>query len=300
VRAVDTDRYNGPTRIVTVSPHAIVLNQLTLDLSAPPPPTFDNFVAGDNLEALASLRRLLTASGCRPDHNEPARGIGPAAGSRFIYLWGLPASGRSHLLHALASVTTNMSTNMSTSTSTSTTHRARLLTPASDLPDFEHDPSISLWLVDDCDRLDAARQVSVFHLFNAIAAEATITMASALVSAGSSAPMQLPVIPELATRLGWGLVFQLHRLSDRDAAQALAVTLAERGITASADLIPWLMTRTARDLGQLRAMIDRLDSFALARKRALTVPLVREFLQAMPPDAPEPPKSTAGASNDLP
>ena len=268
------------------------MNQLTLDLGAPPPPTFDNFVAGDNLEALASLRRLLTASGGRPDHNEPARGIGPAAGSRFIYLWGLPASGRSHLLHALASASTN--------TSTSTTHRARLLTPASDLTDFEHDPSISLWLVDDCDRLDAARQVSVFHLFNAIQAEASITMASALVSAGSSAPMQLPVIPELATRLGWGLVFQLHRLSDRDAAQALAVTLAERGITASADLIPWLMTRTARDLGQLRAMIDQLDRFALARKRALTVPLLREFLQVTPPEAPEPPKSTAGASNDLP
>jgi DnaA family protein len=268
------------------------LNQLTLDLGAPPPPTFDNFVAGDNLEAQAALRRLLKAGGNRPDRDEPARGIGPAAGSRFIYLWGLPASGRSHLLHALASA--------STTTNTNTTHRARLLTPASDLPDFEHDPSISLWLVDDCDQLDAARQVSVFHLFNAIQAEATITMVSALVSAGSSAPMQLPVIPELATRLGWGLVFQLHRLSDRDAAQALAVTLAERGITASADLIPWLMTRTARDLGQLRAMIDRLDRFALARKRALTVPLVREFLQAMPPEAPEPPKSVAGASNDMP
>jgi len=262
------------------------LNQLTLDLGAPPPPTFDNFVAGDNIEALAALRRLLKASGSRQDRDQPDRGIGPAAGSRFIYLWGLPASGRSHLLHALASA--------------STTHRARLLTPASDLTDFEHDPSISLWLVDDCDRLDAARQVSVFHLFNAIQAEAAITMMSALVSAGSSAPMQLPAIPELATRLGWGLVFQLHRLSDRDAAQALAVTLAERGITASADLIPWLMTRTARDLGQLRAMIDRLDRFALARKRALTVPLVREFLQVSPPEAPEPPKSTAGASNDMP
>ncbi len=259
------------------------MNQLTLDLSAPPPPTFDNFVAGDNLEALASLRRLLKSSDTHPDHAEPGRGIGQATGSRFIYLWGLPASGRSHLLHALASA--------------SGSHHARLLTPASNLPDFDHDPSIRLWLVDDCDRLDAPRQVSVFHLFNAIQAEAAITMAGALVSAGSSAPMQLPVIPELATRLGWGLVFQLHRLSDRDAAQALAVTLAERGITASADLIPWLMTRTARDLGQLRAMIDRLDRFALARKRALTVPLVREFLQAAPSESPE---SPAGTGDDMP
>lgn len=269
------------------------MNQLILDLGAPPPPTFDNFVAGDNLEALASLRSLIGAQGGHPDDAGPARGLRPAAGSRFIYLWGLPASGRSHLLHALASA--------------SGSHSARLLTPASDLPDFEYDRSIGLWLVDDCDRLDAPRQESVFHLFNAIQAETATTttnaMMSAMVSAGSSAPMQLPVIPELATRLGWGLVFQLHRLSDRDAGQALAVTLAERGITASADLIPWLMTRTARDLGQLRALIDRLDRFALARKRALTVPLVREFLQAMRPEPepePEPPEPPAGASGGMP
>ena len=266
------------------------MNQLTLDLGAPPPPTFDNFVAGDNLEALASLRSLIDAQCGHPDHAGPARGIRSAAGSRFVYLWGLPASGRSHLLHALASA--------------SGPHSARLLTPASDLPDFEHDRSIDLWLVDDCDRLDAPRQESVFHLFNAIQAETATTTTSAttsaMVSAGSSAPMQLPVIPELATRLGWGLVFQLHRLSDQDIARALAVTLAERGITASTDLIPWLMTRTARDLGQLRAMIDRLDRFALARKRALTVPLVREFLQATSPEHLEHPEPPAGASGGMP
>jgi DnaA-homolog protein len=280
VRAVGADRYNGSARIVTVSLHPIVLNQLTLDLGAPPPPTFDNFVAGDNLEALASLRGLIDARGGQADHAKPARGIGSATGSRFVYLWGLPASGRSHLLQALASAT----------------QAARLLTPSSDLQHFDHDPSISLWLVDDCDRLDAARQASAFHLFNAIQTEA----GAAMVSAGSSAPMQLPVIPELATRLGWGLVFQLHRLSDQDIARALAVTLAERGVTASTDLIPWLMTRTARDLGQLRAMIDRLDRFALARKRAITVPLVREFLQATPGEYSGHPEPPASGSNDMP
>jgi hypothetical protein len=122
----------------------------------------------------ASLRGLLDAVRGHPDPDDQAHGIGPITGSRFIYLWGLPASGRSHLLHALVSA----------STQTSTTHRARLLTPASGMADFEHDPSISLWLVDDCDRLDLSRQVSVFHLFNAIQAEA----GAALVSAGATAP----------------------------------------------------------------------------------------------------------------
>ena len=60
------------------------------------------------------------------------------------------------------------------------------------------------------------------------------------------------------------------------------------------------MTRTARDLGQLRAMIDRLDRFALARKRAITVPLVREFLQATPGEYSGHPEPPASGSNDMP
>ena len=60
------------------------MQQLPLDISAPEPPGFDNYVAGANAEALAAVRAL-------------------AAGTlreAIVYLWGPPGSGRTHLLQA--------------------------------------------------------------------------------------------------------------------------------------------------------------------------------------------------------
>jgi len=239
------------------------VTQLVLDLGPPPAPTLDNFVPGDNAEALAAVRALLA----------PAAG---ATGSRFLYVWGPAGSGRSHLLRGLLGA--------------SPPGAARLLGPGSPEADFVHDPAVRLWLLDDCDRLDAVRQVAAFHLFNAVQAHAD----AALASAGGQPPAQLPAIPELATRLGWGLVLHLRPLSDADTARALERTLAERGVAASADLVPWLLTHAPRDMGSLRALVDALDTFALARKRAITLPLLREFAQAgLPFDA-------GGAPRDLP
>jgi DnaA family protein len=60
------------------------MQQLPLDLSPPEPPSFDNYVAGANAEALAAVRAL-------------------AAGTlreSIVFLWGPPGSGRTHLLEA--------------------------------------------------------------------------------------------------------------------------------------------------------------------------------------------------------
>jgi DnaA family protein len=219
-------------------------SQLVLDLG--PRPTLDNFIAGDNQEALAAARALL----------DPLQRT-----TRFMYWWGAPASGRSHLARALAGA---LRPNL-----------VRLLGPQSTIADFQHTPGLALWLIDDADQLSPAQQEAAFHLFNAVYDESE----TALASTGAQPPSHTPLRTDLATRLGWGLVLQLKRLSDADTAQALTQTLAERGVVASASLVPWLMTHAARDLGQLRALIDDLDRYALARNRAITLPLLREFLQ---------------------
>lgn len=204
---------------------------------------------GDNLEALAALRRLL---------DPPAD-----AGSRMVYLWGPAGSGRTHLLRALTGAPSGRT--------------ARLLGPASALDAFLHDSAVGRWLVDDVGELDPARQEAAFHLFQAVQTQP----GAIFVAAGAQPPASLAVMPELASRLGWGLVLALHPLSEADTARALAATLAERGASASADLIPWLMTHAPRNLGSLRALIDALDAYALSRKRAITLPLLREFTQAL-------------------
>lgn len=224
------------------------MSQLALDLGPPPPPTLANFVTGDNREVVDAVRALLG----------PDRG----AGTRFLYLWGPTASGRSHLLAALEGE--------------APAGTARRLGPDAPAEAFVHDPAVRLWLIDDCDRLDRPRQAAAFHLFDAVAAHAE----GALACAGTQPPGRLALMPELATRLGWGLVLQLRRLSDPDTARALEHTLAERGLAIAPDVVPWLMTHAPRDLGSLRALVDAVDRYALARKRAVTVPLLREYAQA--------------------
>ncbi|HEY8249393.1 MAG TPA: DnaA/Hda family protein [Burkholderiales bacterium] len=60
--------------------------QLILDLAAAVEPDFDNYVAGPNAEAVASLRSF--AAGATRD--------------AVMYLWGEPGSGRTHLLRSAA------------------------------------------------------------------------------------------------------------------------------------------------------------------------------------------------------
>ena len=45
-------------------------------------------------------------------------------------------------------------------------------------------------------------------------------------------------------------------------------------------MIEYLLTRLPRDLPSLAAVVALLDRYSLARKRQITLPLVREFLQA--------------------
>jgi DnaA family protein len=60
------------------------MRQLPLEISPPAAPSLDNFVAGENAEALAAVRAL--AAGQRPE--------------AVVYLWGERGSGRTHLLRA--------------------------------------------------------------------------------------------------------------------------------------------------------------------------------------------------------
>jgi DnaA family protein len=50
----------------------------------------------------------------------------------------------------------------------------------------------------------------------------------------------------------------------------------------------YLLTRAARDMGTLMQWLDRIDRFALARQRTVTVPLLRQVLQEDPADAGAP------------
>lgn len=218
------------------------MRQMPLPLGFRPARSFANFLAGDNRAACDALRRL-----------------GPA--SPPVYLWGPAGSGKTHLLEALA-----------------LDWQARgeavgWFTPAVP-PPWPHDDARTLIVLDDCDRYDAARQHEAFSLFVDAA-----THGATVAAAGTLPPVDLALRDDLRTRLGWGLVYALSPLGESGTRAALSREAERRGIALPDEVVDYLLARSARDLAHLMRLLDRLDAFALAAGRAVTVPLVRRMLE---------------------
>lgn len=200
--------------------------QQLLDFGPPPAPDFDNFVVGDNAEALATLS-----------------GLADSPAIRVVYLWGPAGSGKTHLARALASRVEAVGAGW-------------------------------IEIVDDCDRLDRSQQEQLFHRFNQLMAEPRGT----LVAFGPVPPQRLALLPDLASRLAWGIVLALHPLDDDDLAAALAGAARRRGFSLGDDLIRYLLRHARRDMGSLAAIVARLDRVSLATGRPMTGALLREVL----------------------
>lgn len=128
---------------------------------------------------------------------------------------------------------------------------------------------------DDVETLDAEAQQKLFVAINAARDGGPPVLA-----AGPAAPARLALREDLRTRLAWGLVYQLRPLSDADKALHLRSEAARRGLRLSEEVVGYLLTRLPRDLPSLNAVLDALDRYSLAAKRPITLPLVREALEA--------------------
>jgi len=225
--------------------------QLVLDILPAAEPTLDNFVAGPNTQAVDALRRLVAG--------------------RAIYLWGPAGSGRSHLLRAVVARTPGAAL-------------VDASNAASTLEGLIEAGLPSLVAIDDIQELDDAGQAGVFALYNRWRESAATRHAASLVVAGDRAPLQMPLREDLRTRLGWDLVFRLELLADADKLSALRAHAASRALDITPELFDWLLTRYARDMRRLTALLDALDRYSLATKRPITLPLLKTMLAQSPPD----------------
>ncbi len=220
------------------------MKQLLLDLNAQEAPSLTSFVTGRNAELVALLLRLKTRAVTH-------------LSERFIYIWGETGAGKTHLLRAL-----------------SLADDAHYL--AGDAPEdaLSYQSGIQLYLVDDCMSLSAAAQIAAFNLFNQVREQGGV-----LVVAGKQPPAALAVREDLRTRLGWGLIYQVHGLSDDEKMAALEQAAQARGLILSSGVLPYLMTHFRRDMPSLIAMLDALDRYSLETKRPITLPLLKDLLQ---------------------
>ena len=217
------------------------MRQLPLAIGPEPLCTFDSYVSGANEAAVSHLRAL-------------------AAGAAPVYLWGPAGAGKTHLLRALV--------------------QARQAAgqgcgwfEAGDVLPWEFRPEWAAVLLDDVHRFDPPAQHAAFALFVEASAHGV-----PVVAAGAVPPVDLPLRDDLRTRLGWGHVFALQPLGDAETRAALRREADRRGIFLADEVMAYLLTRFPRDLKHLMTVLDRLDEFALARGRAVTVPLLRAML----------------------
>lgn len=220
------------------------MRQMLLDLGAEKPQTLDTFVVGQNAELSQLLHQFAQRAGGMP-------------GERFVYLWGEAGAGKTHLLRAL-----------------SADSKARYIPAGSKECDYLFDENVTLYLMDDCQKLSPDAQIAAFALFNQ-----TRENGALLVSAGDKPPTGLSLREDLRTRLGWGLIYQVHGLTDEEKIAALTQAAQARGITLSAGVLPYLITHFRRDMRSLSAMLDALDQYSLETQRPITLPLLRSLLQ---------------------
>ncbi len=218
------------------------MRQLALSLAPRPLPTLGNFVPGRNAELLAMLSAL--AAGDRSE--------------RMVYVWGGHGCGKTHLLRAMRAAFTTGDVTVGS------------LAVGAELQEL---PLPEVVLADDVERLDEQGQERLFKVYNAQRERGGV-----LIAAGAVPSARLPLRDDLKTRLGWGLVYEVHALSDEEKMAAMTEHARARGFDLGREVIEYLFRRRARDLPALLALLEALDRYSMENKRAITIPLARELL----------------------
>jgi DnaA family protein len=221
--------------------------------------TFANYVVERNPEVVNILRNLAT-------------------GDRqwfVVYIWGGAGSGKSHLLQAVCQLAAE-----------------RELTPAylplaevvSTSPRvMENLESLDLVCIDDIDVIAGNKlwEEALFDLFNRMRAAN-----KPMVICGSKNISELNLkLPDLSSRMAWGLVYRLYPLSDDSKIDLLKERAARRGFELSTAVAQYLLRNFPRDLTTLVNLLETLDYASLAEQRRITIAFVREWLHRVAPDA---------------
>lgn len=229
------------------------LQQLALQLRLPDRTRFTNFHAGPNAEAVQQLQHFVTE-------------IVPGS----FFLWGRSGEGKSHLLMAAAQQVNE------------TGGQAFYLSLAApDLPSpqavAEGLEGIDLLALDDIDRVAGQREweEALFALYNRVRERG-----GRLLLAASVRPDQCGfILPDLVSRLQWGLVFGLRPLDDAARIRVLQLRARHRGFDLPEEVGRYLIKRYPRDLASLCALLERLDAVSLQAQRRLTVPFIKQVLE---------------------
>ncbi len=214
------------------------------------PYTFDNFLPASNGIVIESLNDFLLQEDFQ-----------------FIYLWGASNSGKSHLLQACCARAAYAGESAS-------------YIPCRQFVEagpgvLEGLDNLRLVCIDDVDLVAGKPdwEQTVFSLFNALRDHE----ARLIVSASQNMTECGFDLPDLLSRLQWGLSLRLLLLADEEKAEALMLRCQSRGIDVNMDVINWLIKHITRDMESLYQFMDKAIEQAIKQGRRVTIPFIKSL-----------------------
>lgn len=213
---------------------------------------FEDFVSGPNHAVIEALKHM-------PD--EPGS---------HIFLYGDEGSGKTHLLNALCIDIRERNGRAF--------YLALKRLPKDAIASLQGLEKLDLVCVDDLHVIagDEAWEEALFHCFNRIR-EANGRL---LVSSRKRLSALNLGLPDLASRLAWGLRLPLLPLEDPDKLEVINLHSTALGSILPEDVLQYLLKRHDRSMSALIQTVENLHQAALTNKRRITVPLAREVLKA--------------------
>lgn len=213
--------------------------------------SFANFYPGNNQETIDHLKRCVAGTG-----------------EQQIYLWGSKGMGKSHLLQASSQLAQALG-----KTAFYYSFTAQLAPDPGLLDGLD---GYQVVCFDDIEAIagHSAWEHGFFNFYNRHR-----DRNHRLILASDCPPNWLLVeLPDLKTRLNWGLTLKLKQLSDDDCIKALMFKARQLGFSMNPKIGRYLLNHYAHDLDALWHLLDRLDRETLAAKRKLTLPFVKTIL----------------------
>ena len=226
--------------------------QLTLGLSLQDEATFDNFCSGKNAEIVVQLKNAVAKQS-----------------DKVIYLCGNQDQGKSHLLQACCHYAQQL-------------NLTSVYIPLANFAAFTPDILMGLEILDivclDDVHLIAGKkewEEQLFHLYNRM-----VATSNSLIFSARDLPQEIQLsLPDLISRLSWGMVYPLYTLLDEEKLSILILRAKNRGMNLSEEVGKYILTHYPRRMSALFVALDKLDKASLAAQRRLTIPFIKEVLQ---------------------
>jgi len=213
---------------------------------------FEDFVSGPNQALVEALKHV------------------PGEPGTNIFLFGGEGSGKTHLLNALCHETRDCQGRAF--------YLALKRLPKDAMASLQGLEKLDLVCVDDLHVIagDEAWEEALFHCFNRIReANGRLVVSSRIRLSALNLGL-----PDLASRLAWGLRLPITPLEDQDKLKVIDLHSLALGFSLPEDVQQYLLKHHDRSMTALIQTVESLHQAALTNKRRITVPLAREVLKA--------------------